>query len=260
MSIRSAFLAATVLIAGPALAADAIQDAVASPQRSAANVARDKWRHPTETLRFFGIRPTMTVVEIWPSAGWYAEILAPMLRDRGRYVAALQANPKYREMSLKLFASDPARFGKAVVATFDPKSSSEIVPAGSADAVLTFRNIHNLLMSGNGDPERAFAQFYRVLKPGGVLGVVDHRLPEGRDAALEQKNGYIKRSTIIRLATQAGFKLAAESQVNANPKDPADGPVWRLPPTLREGDKDRDRYLAIGESDRMTLKFVKPQR
>jgi predicted methyltransferase len=264
MSIRNALLAFALIATPFAARADkasdaAIHAAVASPQRNPAFSERDRFRHPEETLRFFGIKPTMTVVEIWPSAGWYSEILAPLLRDRGQYIAALPANPKYREGTLKLFASDPARFGKAVAATLDPKSAGDIAAPGSADAVITFRNVHNMVMAGDDDAPRAFAQFYRVLKPGGILGVEDHRLPEDRDSALEKTSGYLKRSTVIRLATQAGFQLVADSQVNANPKDPADGPVWRLPPTLRNGDTDRDKYLAIGESDRMTLKFVKPR-
>jgi predicted methyltransferase len=262
MSIRTPLLIAAFAIAAPLAAkvtADALHAAVASPKRTPAFVERDKYRHPEETLRFFGIKPTMTVVEIWPSAGWYSEILAPLLHDRGQYIAALPANPKYREGTLKLFASDPVRFGKAVAATLDPKSTGDIAAPGSADAVITFRNVHNMVMAGDDDAAHAFAQFYRVLKPGGTLGVEDHRLPETSDSALEKTSGYLKRSTVIRLATQAGFRFAAESQINANPKDPADGPVWRLPPTLRGGDTDRDKYLAIGESDRMTLKFVKPK-
>ena len=262
MPIRTALVITALAVAAPLAArsgADALHTAVASPQRATAFVERDRYRHPEETLRFFGIKPTMTVVEIWPSAGYYAEILAPMLRERGHYVAALPAGTKYRETTLKLFAGDPGRFDKAVTATFDPKQPADLVPAGSADAVITFRNVHNLVMAGDDQATRAFALYFRALKPGGTLGIEDHRLPETSDAANEKTSGYLKRSTVIRLATAAGFKLAGESGVNANPKDPADGPVWRLPPTLKDGDKDRDRYLAIGESDRMTLKFVKPK-
>ena len=242
-------------------AVDPLAAAVADPRRSEANRARDRYRHPQETLAFFGIRPGMTVVEIWPGAGWYAEILAPMLRDEGTYIAATQPPGKYRELTEKLFASDPARFGKARLTIFEAGKPSQIAPPGSADAVLTFRNIHNL-MTGDAAAAQAFAEFYKALKPGGVLGVVDHRLREDRDSALERTSGYVKRSTVVRLAEAAGFRLAAESGVNANPNDSADWPqgVWTLPPVLRLGETDRAKYLAIGESDRMTLKFVKPRR
>jgi predicted methyltransferase len=262
MSIRTPLLLAALVIAAPLSAkasTDALHGAVASPKRAPAFVERDRYRHPEATLRFFGIKPTMTVVEIWPSAGYYADILAPMLRDRGRYIGALQANPKYRDATLKLFASDPARFGKVSTVTFDPKQPADLAPPGTADAVVTFRNVHNLVMADENQAAQAFALYFRALKPGGILGVEDHRLPESSDAAQEKTSGYLKRSTVIRLATQAGFRLVGETQVNANPKDAADGPVWRLPPTLINGDKDRERYLAIGESDRMTLRFVKPK-
>lgn len=239
----------------------AIEQAVASPARSEKNRARDQSRHPVETLTFFGVKPTDTVVEIFPSGGWYAEILAPMLRAKGTYYAATQSPGKYRDTTVKLFESDPARFDKAKLTVLEPGKPSDVAPAGTADVVLTFRNVHNLLMAGDSAASQAFADFYKALKPGGVLGVVDHRLPEAADSAREKSSGYIKKSTVVRLAADAGFKLAAESEVNANPKDSADWPdgVWTLPPSLRLGDKDRERYLAIGESDRMTLKFVKPK-
>ncbi|MDB5689242.1 MAG: methyltransferase-like protein [Sphingomonas bacterium] len=247
---------------GPAAAGvpKALATAVADPRRSPASRARDRYRHPAETLAFFGIRPDMTVVEIWPGGGWYAEILAPLLQGRGRYIAAAQGPGRGRDATEKLIASDPARFSRVALTTFDPKATSTIAPAGSADMVLTFRNVHNFLMAGDAAAAQAFTDFHKALKPGGVLGIVDHRLPEDRPADAERKSGYLKRSTIVRLATAAGFRLAGESQVNANPKDSADWPdgVWTLPPVLRRGEADRARYLAIGESDRMTLKFVKP--
>ncbi len=240
----------------------AITAAVANPARSAANKARDVYRHPAQTLAFFGVKPEQTVVEIWPGAGWYAEILGPLLNGKGQYIAATQPGGKGRDATLKLLASDPKLYGNAKTTVFDTAKASEIAPAGTADVVLTFRNVHNMLMAGDGVAERAFADFFRALKPSGVLGVVDHRLPETADVALEKSSGYIKRSTILRLATAAGFRLAGESEVNANPKDTADWPkgVWTLPPSLTLGDVDRAKYVAIGESDRLTLKFIKPGR
>lgn len=241
---------------------DALAAAVADPRRKESNRARDRYRHPQETLAFFGIRPDQTVVEIAPSGGWYTEILAPLLREKGVYYGTIPSSGTYREATEKLIASDPARFDKVRLTIFEFGKPSEIAPAGSADMVLTFRNVHNMIMASDAAAATAFADFYKALKPGGVLGIVDHRLPEDRDTALEKTSGYIKRSTIMRLAQAAGFKLAGESEVNANPKDSADWPkgVWTLPPTLRQGDADRAKYLAIGESDRMTLKFVKPAR
>jgi predicted methyltransferase len=264
----AAILAASLM--GPSLSAQphqhvaahsqALAAAVADPRRSEANRARDKYRHPLETLSFFGVEPGLTVVEVWPSGGWYMEILAPLLRDKGVYYGATQPPGKYRDGTAKLIASDPGRFDKVRLTVLEPGQQSEIAPAGSADVVLTFRNVHNLIMAGEAAAAQAFADFYRALKPGGVLGVVDHRLPEDRSAEAERASGYVKRSTILRLAKAAGFELAGESQINANPRDTADWPggVWTLPPTLRLGEKDRAKYLAIGESDRMTLKFVKP--
>lgn len=244
-----------------AVPSQALSAAIADPRRNEANRARDKYRHPLETLSFFGVEPGMTVVEVWPGAGWYMEILAPLLRDKGVYYGATGASGPPREATEKLVASDPARFDKVRLTVLAPGKPSEIAPPGSADLVLTFRNVHNWITAGDAVAAQAFADFYKALKPGGVLGVVDHRLPEDRDADAERTSGYVKRSTVLRLAKQAGFELAAESQVNSNPKDSADWPVgvWALPPVLRLGEQDRAKYLAIGESDRMTLKFVKPK-
>jgi predicted methyltransferase len=238
----------------------AIRAAVANPQRSAQNVARDVYRHPVETLTFFGVTPTQTVVEIWPGTGWYAEILAPLLRDHGRYIGAVPPG-KARDATVALFAENPKRFGKAVITTLQVGKTSDIAPPGSADVVLTFRNVHNFLKAGDAASAQFFADCYRALKPGGVLGVVDHHLPENADAALEIRSGYIKRSTVIRLAKAAGFRFDGESAVNANPKDDHNHPkgVWTLPPTYALGSVDHARYRAIGESDRFTLRFVKPR-
>lgn len=258
--MRLALIAAAVVIAAPVLA-HSLPEAVAGAQRSPANTARDQYRHPAETLAFFGIKPTMTVVEISPQGGWYSEILAPYLMD-GQYIAA-GSNPATEggakaaaKFKAKLDA-DPATYGRAKVTVFG-KGNYAIAPPGSADAVLTFRNIHNMYIGGFA-PE-AFKAFYAALKPGGVLGIEEHRLPETSDDALQNKSGYMKVSTVRKLAADAGFKFVAASEVNANPRDKADYPdgVWTLPPTYQLGDKDRAKYAAIGESDRMTLKFVKP--
>ena len=244
----------------PALAA-----AAASPTRTPANVARDRYRHPVETLAFFGVEPDDTVVEIWPGGGWYTEILAPYLASGGGRL--ILATPDGQPGGVaKLVTANPALYGSLSTATFPVfDSSAGAVPAGTADVVLTFRNVHNWRMGYRRDDKAdysadAFRQIYTMLKPGGVLGVVDHRLPETASAERERSSGYIKESTVKMLAQQAGFRLVAESAVNANPLDTADWPdgVWTLPPALRLKDQDREKYLAIGESDRMTLKFVKP--
>lgn len=252
-------LFATPLSAQPA-ADRAIVTAVADTHRPPANRLRDTYRHPVQTLTFFDVKPSQTVVEFLPSGGWYTEILAPLLHDKGHYIALAGNTPKAQDGVTKLIAGGGARYTGATTASIDTATGKNTIAPGSADVVLTFRNVHNLIFAGPDTAPRVFAAFFKMLKPGGTLGVVDHRLAESRDSALEQSSGYLKRSTIVKLATAAGFRLAGESQINANPKDKADYPkgVWTLPPTLQEGEKDRARYIAIGESDRMTLKFVKP--
>jgi predicted methyltransferase len=241
----------------------AIAAAIDAPSRSPANVARDRYRHPRETLSFFGVEPDDTVVEIWPGGGWYAEILAPLLADTGTYYAAANGNGLNGVKAL--IAKDAGLYGKARLASFPtgrPGADQPAVPAGSADVVLTFRNVHNWMMGETPFADEAFRQMFAMLKPGGTLGVVEHRLPESADAAKERSSGYVKTSTVRRLAEQAGFRLVAESEINANPLDTKDHPggVWSLPPTYRGKDVDRARFEGIGESDRMTLKFVKPKR
>jgi len=242
-----------------------LSQAVADAARAPANVARDKYRHPVETLDFFELDPGDTVVEIWPGGGWYTEILAPYLAKGGGKLVL--AAPDWGRSGVdKLRTANAALYGSIPVAdfpTFGGKAAE--VPNGTADAVLTFRNVHNWRMGYRRDDKQdysadAFKQIFAMLKPGGILGIEDHRLPEGADAERERSSGYMKVSTIRRLAESAGFKFVASSEINANPKDTADWPdgVWTLPPSLRLKDKDRERYLAIGESDRMTLKFVKP--
>ena len=237
--------------ADPAIAA-----AVAHPDRAEANRARDQFRHPAETLAFFGVKPTDTVVEIWPGGGWYSEILAPLTQGKGQLYLATPTRGLERT---KEIAAKPA-IAHATVAVFPNEDGAMKVPDGSADIVLTFRNVHNWRFGGADNAQAAFNQMYAMLKPGGILGVVDHRLPEDMDSALEEKGGYMKKSSILGFAKAAGFELVAESDINANPKDSHDWPdgVWTLPPVLRKGDTDREKYLAIGESDRLTLKFRKP--
>lgn len=236
-------------------AAGPIAAAIAAPSRTPANVARDTYRHPAETLAFFGVAPGQTVVEYSPSGGWYTEILAPLLSGKGTFYA-LQPTGRYLDGYRNFLAAKPDVYGKVKLVAYPEDSAT--IPAGSVDTVLTFRNVHNMVM--NGSEAATFQAFFAMLKPGGTLGVVDHRLPEDRDSALEKSSGYLKVSTIRRIAEAAGFEYVGASEVNANPKDTADWPkgVWTLPPTLSQKDVDKDKYLAIGESDRMTLKFRKP--
>ena len=259
--------AEAVASAEAALHADtAIAAAVDATTRTEANRARDQYRHPRETLGFFGVEPDDTVVEIWPGGGWYTEILAPLVAARGTLWVAANGNGLNGVRGL--MEKDPATYGRIRTAAFPAFDAGDArVPDGSADVVLTFRNVHNWRMGYQREDKQdyapeAFAQIFRMLKPGGVLGVVDHRLPESASDEKERSSGYIKVSTVRRLAEAAGFRLAAESEINANPADTADHPngVWTLPPSLRAPEGQRERYLAIGESDRMTLKFVKPKR
>lgn len=239
---------------------DAIATAVAAPTRTPANLARDTWRHPAQTLAFFGVKPGNTVVELWPGGGWYTEILAPLAKAGGGTLYA--AAPWERGLNrLKEWqGAKPDTYGAIKLAEFPNAGTNPKVPDGSADVVLTFRNVHNWRFGGSDNTANAFKQIFAMLKPGGTLGVVEHRLNEGDDAAKEEKSGYMKESSIIAFAEAAGFKLAGRSEINANPRDTKDYEkgVWTLPPSLTEGDKDRAKYVAIGESDRMTLKFVKP--
>jgi predicted methyltransferase len=239
----------------PALAA-----AVAASTRTPANMARDRHRHPAETLSFFGVKPNQTVVEVWPAGGWYAEILAPYLAKRGTYYAGVPSERGQAGIK-KLQAEKPGVYDKVRFTTFPVAAGQPVVPAGTADVVLTFRNVHNWSMGETDRAQDAFNQMFAMLKPGGTLGVVEHRLPENQAGITEAKSGYMKRSTVLAYATKAGFKLAGESEINANPRDTHDYPkgVWTLPPNYAEKDVDRARYAAIGESDRMTLKFVKPR-
>ena len=246
---------------------EAIDRAIAGVHRSEANRARDVHRHPRETLLFFGLTPDMTVVEIWPGAGWYTEILAPALRERGRYYAAHfhvdDNSPRYmgpsRQNFGKLLSGRPDLYDKVTVTAFHAPTRLVAAPAGTADLVLTFRNVHNWTAAKT--DEAMFRAFFAALKPGGVLGVVEHRAQPGTPPGEQIKTGYMSEAYVAGLAEKAGFRLSARSEINANPRDNRDHPrgVWTLPPTFRLGEQGRAKYAAIGESDRMTLKFEKPK-
>ncbi|MBE0620260.1 MAG: class I SAM-dependent methyltransferase [Burkholderiales bacterium] len=236
---------------------------VAAPHRTPGNVARDGYRHPLEVLAFFGVRDASTVVEILPgSGGYYMEILAPYLKDKGLYIAANRdaaAPPQYLADHRKLLArlkAEPALYEKVVVTQFNA-DLHPIAPPGSADFVLTFRNLHNWV--ARNEIDGALRAFHKALKPGGVLGVVDHRGRADLPQEAQTKAGYVRQDVAIALIEKAGFKLAGTAEINANPRDTKDHPegVWTLPPTYRLKDRDRAKYEAIGESDRFTLKFVK---
>lgn len=259
---------AGVLLAPAALAGPAtLAEAAAAEHRTERYVARDDARHPVQALEFFGVDADDTVVEIWPSAGYWAEILGPFLAERGQYIAAQfdvgpADTPSYRRRNhgqLLTKLADAKTYGKTIVTTVDTPDHWTMAEPGSADVVLTFRNVHNWWW---GDyAAEMFAAAHAALEPGGVLGVVEHRAGADADAAFHkrERTGYMTEATVIALAEAAGFKLAERSEINANPKDSADHPrgVWTLPPSLALGETDREKYLAIGESDRMTLKFVK---
>lgn len=242
-----------------------LRAAVAGQHRSPANRARDGARHPYETLRFFGLRPENTVIEITPGDGWYTEILAPYLYARGRYIAAQYAHDaalEYRrELRFKFqakLAHNTALYGLAQVGTFsDQGTLVNTGRRGSVDAVYTFRNIHNWIEADHLDT--SLKAIHGALKTGGVLGVEEHRAPPGAPLERIKASGYVTEALLADRARAAGFELTHSSEINANPKDTKDHPngVWSLPPTLRGGSVDRDRYLAIGESDRFTHRYVK---
>ena len=242
---------------------DRLKEIISGDHRSAENKARDRYRNPLETLTFFGIRPDMTVVEIYPGRGWYTEILAPYLKGSGTlYAADHPGDPSYEAVQRSLEAFDQKvkdmseLFGEMQRTKLT--KDGDIAPLESADLVVTFRNVHSWM--GSGSENEAFAAMFRALKPGGVLGLVQHRGDPNVKQDPKAGSGYVNEAYVIELAKKAGFQLAEKSEINANPKDTKDYPkgVWTLPPSLRLGDEDREKYLEIGESDRMTLKFVKP--
>ncbi len=243
-----------------------IKQAIVGDHRSDQNIDRNQYRHPIQTLDFFGLKPNMTVVEIWPGGGWYSEILAPVLKGRGQYYAAgfsliAKRTPNWRKNYQKKFEQklkqNPDIYSKTIITDLSIPERPEIAAAGTADLVLTFRNVHNWM---KGDYAQAvFDSMFNALKPGGILGVVEHRAKPGTSLNAMISSGYVTEEHVIKLAQTAGFKLQDKSEINANPTDTTLHPkgVWTLPPTLRLGEKNRTKYLAIGESDRMSLKFIK---
>ncbi|MFV0477416.1 MAG: class I SAM-dependent methyltransferase [Parahaliea sp.] len=238
--------------------------ALQGEQRSAQNKARDGFRHPRQTLEFFGFKPDMTVVELSPGGGWYTEILAPLLQAEGHYYAAhssLSESGAYYRRSLGNFllklGSDEATYNKVIVTPLRPPVQVTVAPEGTADLVLAFRNIHSWMRADALDA--VLEASFKALKPGGHLGVVQHRSKMSISVEQMKKNGYVTEQYVIDAAQKAGFELVERSSINANPKDPADDLVWRLPPSLRGDENRREEYQAIGESDRMTLLFARPK-
>ncbi len=267
--MKNLVLALALIVSMPpeTAAADALEDAVHNPQRTPAFQERDQYRNPLETLRFFGMQPDKTVAEIWASPGWYAEILAPYLKAAGEYYAVgfsltAKRTPQWRrtmaEELIAKFSADPDNYSAVAVTSLSVPEDTVIAPPGTVDIVLTFRNVHNW-MKGDYAPG-VFAAMYQALRPGGILGVVEHRAKPGTTVEMMKLSGYVTEAQVIVFAQAAGFELDGRSQINANPKDTRDHPrgVWTLPPSLRMQDVDREKYLAIGESDRMTLRFRKP--
>ena len=234
--------------------------------RTAQEISRDIYRHPKETLTFFGVKPSYTVVEIWPDNGWYTQVIAPILKEQGQYIAAqYPANSMSRYYSRaqakfkNRFANKVRRYGRIVVTQFEPPHYVHLAPQQTADIVLTFRNLHNWMSSNQ--QRNVFKAAFAALKPGGILGIVEHRANPGMSFSRMIETGYVSEAYVKKLAMAAGFDFVASSEINANPKDTKDyiNGVWALPPTLINGENSKEKYLKIGESDRMTLKFIKPE-
>jgi len=262
--VRSLFAVAAIAAFGYATAATAadaaLSAAVASPARDAKHVARDKVRHPVEELTFFGINPKMNVVELWPGGGYWTDILGPYLATSGHYTVALTP-PKGEDDPNGFRARHEAakdKYGNIQFTTLGV-GRFDIAPSGSADLVLTFRNLHNWMFDGYAD--QALAACFKALKPGGILGIEEHRGRTDIPQDPKGENGYVRQDYAIALAKKAGFVLVASSEINANPKDTKDWPkgVWTLPPSLALGETDRAKYIAIGEGDNFVLKFQKPR-
>lgn len=246
----------------------AVKEALEGPHRRPGHQSRDAQRHPGETLSFLGVQPSHAVLEYGPGEGWYTELLAPALAKRGKLYVTLNdpAGPTseratfYGKRTQLQLDSLPEAYGAVERVVVDPKQPTLSIADASLDVVLLFRGTHGMVNSGT--LETWLSEFHRTLKPKGILGIEQHRAAAGADAAETSKSGYLPEAFVIDQVQKAGFKLAAKSEINANPKDTRDhaNGVWSLPPTLAGGDTDRDKYVAIGESDRMTLKFIKTDR
>jgi predicted methyltransferase len=240
----------------------ALKAAVANPARSPNFVARDTARHPADELAFFGIKPGMTVVELWPGGGYWSEILGPYLAKQGTYYVALEPsnNTEAEQANSKWHTRMDAM--KSQIGTIHETTLGaghfDIAPPGSADLILTFRNLHNWMEGGYA--EQALAACFTALKPGGILGIEEHRGRKDKPQDPKAKDGYVREDYTIALMKKAGFVPAGSSEINANPKDTKDcvDGVWTLPPTLSQGDKDRAKYIAVGEADNFVLRFRKP--
>lgn len=244
-----------------------LQSQLDSPHRDSSNQQRDQYRHPLETLAFFGVTADMNVAEIWPGRGWYTEILAPWLKQGGGQLIAAgfaaDTQSSYRQNIRQQYNAwldaSPELYDEVIVGEFGPETDWQFAKAGSLDAVLTFRNVHNWVQGEFAD--QAFSALFNALASGGVLGVTDHRAKAGTSLEVMKKSGYLTETYVIELAEAAGFILEEKSEINANPADTADHPngVWTLPPNLRvDNEANKAKYQAIGESDRMTLRFRKP--
>jgi len=261
--------AGTPAVVAPDLSVPArIERAMFGDHRPADNIARNRHRHPVGTLHFLGLEADMTVMEIWPSSGWYTEVLAPVMRDTGKlrvaaYDTSIEGQPEYRyrlhKRLLGKFEAHPGIYDQVEIVPYSPPHSEDLGEPESVDMVVTFRNLHGWVQDGIA--AQIFADFFSVLKPGGTLGIVQHRADAGADPLKSAEQGYVPESHVREIAESAGFVFAASSQVNANPADTRDHPegVWTLPPSLRLGEENKEKYLAIGESDRMTLRFKKPE-
>lgn len=264
MKLLQPVVIASLMFTAPVLADEKLREVIDDPDRPAEEAERDQYRNPYQTLTFFGIEPDMTVVEVSPGGGWYTGILGPYLREEGRLIAAhwnMEGDiPDFYQRIRAGFderIADTDRYGDIEVIAFDPPELDSFGVSGEADMVLTFRNVHSYKRDGTFRHVARAA--HEALKPGGVFGVVSHRLPEDREQDPEARSGYVQQSWVVGTVESEGFYLAESSEINANPADTADHPdgVWSLPPSLRGGEEDAEKYLEIGESDRFTLKFVK---
>lgn len=262
--LKTIVVTASLLVTPLALAEFDWNTALNGDHRAEGNADRNGARHPRETLEFFGLQPGQTVMEISPGGGWYTEVLAPLMKGQGTFIAAHYSpnGGDYSRRSLGGFLQKLGKngdvYGGVVVGFLQPPMAMAPAPANSVDLAVAFRNVHSWMRMNQ--VETFFAAIYDVLKPGGVFGIVQHRGEPGTDAETMKKTAYVTEEAVIEFAELAGFELDGRSEINANPRDTKDyeGGVWTLPPSLQEGDKDREKYLAIGESDRMTLRFRKP--